>query len=82
MTKTIVMLGATAAMAIAMATPSFAQSRNNARDAYAQDFNSGYAAGWQGQNMPPQAAALWRPGLCWKDVDRLRRTGYFEACKK
>jgi hypothetical protein len=79
MTKTIVMLGAAAAMTIAMATPSFAQSRG-ARDAYAQDM--GFAPGWQNQNMPPQAAALWRPGQCWKDVDKSRRLGYFETCKK
>ena len=81
MTKTILMLGTTAVMAVVMATPSFAQNRN-ARDAYAQDFSGGYAPGWQSQNMPPQAAALWRPGQCWVDSDKLRRLGYFQACKK
>jgi hypothetical protein len=75
------MLGMTAVMAVAVATPSFAQSRHNPRDAYARD-SYGYVEGWQNQNMPARAAAFWRPGLCWKDGDRLRRLGYFEPCKK
>jgi hypothetical protein len=87
MTKKIVMLGLTAIAVAAIATPSFAAQKRHSshqaqapRDAYAMDY--GYVDGWQNQNMPPFAAGLWRPGLCWKDVDRLRRIGYFEACKK
>ena len=83
MTKTIVTLSAAAAMAVVLGTPSFAKSaksKHPARDAYAMQ-QDGYAAGWQSQNMPARAAGLWRPGQCWKDVDRLRRLGYFENCK-
>jgi hypothetical protein len=81
------MLGLTTALAAAMATPSFAAKKSRhtqaaPRDAYAQDYTGGYNSGWQNANIPPFAAPLWRPGLCWKDVDRLRRVGYFEACKK
>ena len=79
MTKTIMMLGVTAAVAVAMATPSFAQSRNNPRDAYAQSYSLN--SGCQRDCGPPQAAGFWQPGLCWVDQDKLRRLGYFAPCK-
>jgi hypothetical protein len=81
MTKTIMMFGATAAMAVLMATPSFAQNRsNNPRDAYAQSYGSN--TGCTRLCGPPQAAGFWQPGLCWVDQDKSRRLGYFEACKR
>lgn len=80
MTKTILMLGAATAMTVVMATSSFAQKRNNAREAYAQGYS--FNNGCTRLCGPPYAAPFWQPGMCWVNQRHDGRLGYFAACKK